>query len=171
MNSTGLGQVPTWLILKLPWNVLSRGMELLGGLQRDGRGMFLHPEGSRGMGGDVPAPRGIQGDGRGCSCLQRDGRGCSCIQRDPGGWEGIFLLRTAPFPIPTSGMALEIQDLIRPTSVGPRSPGLGACSQNPFMLFPMEGSRIPKSLAQPHPTLSFSSVDFSPPGTAQHLCR
>lgn len=74
----------------------------------------------------------------------------------------MFPPPTAPFPIPTSGMALETQDLIRPTSVGRRAPGMGACSQR-------EGSMIPKSPAQPHPKLSLSGVDFSPPGQLSTL--
>lgn len=42
----------------------------------------------------------------------------------------MFLLLTAFFPIPRPGVALEIRDLICPTSVGPRSPGMGACSRS-----------------------------------------
>lgn len=88
-----------------------------------------------------PGGWGCSGGSKG---IQRDGRGCSCIQRDPWGWEGLFLLPTAPFPIPTSGTALETQDLIRPTSVGPRSPGMGACSQSSIPAIPEGRIQDPK---------------------------
>lgn len=135
MNSTGMEQVPAWLILKLLWNILSRGMRLLGGLQRDPCGwqrMFLHPEGSRGMGEDVPASHSL-----------------------------------IPHPKTRSGPGNPRFDL--PNLCGTQVSRDGCLL--PFMLFQTGGSRIPESLAQPHPKLSLSSVDFSPPGTAQHLCR